>query len=85
MADEGELLAVLQRPLDFLAGLEVDGGGEGEGDSDEETHRAALGPYGLDFDRVVDVHAIRLLYKVAIVKEEGDDESTEDSEATDIL
>lgn len=85
MASEGEQVATLKGPVDLFARFQADGGGECEGDGNEETHRAALGTDGLDFDGVVDLHAGRLLYKVAIVKEEHDDESTEDQGATDIL
>ena len=76
LPDQSEFRAVAQGPLHFLAGFQVDGGGQGQGYGDEQADRAALGTDGLHFDGVIYLHGHRLLYKVAVVKGDLDDELT---------
>jgi hypothetical protein len=52
-ADEVEFIAVEQFPLDRVAGVEADGGGQRDGDVDVEFGAVALRADGLDFQGIV--------------------------------
>jgi hypothetical protein len=66
-----EVLAAAQLPLDLLAGIQTDGGSQSERHGNEQSDRPSLGTDRLHFYWIIDLHAGRLLYKVAIVKEDS--------------
>ncbi|MGH8592700.1 MAG: hypothetical protein ACREV3_02240 [Gammaproteobacteria bacterium] len=52
-ADEMEFVAVEQFPLDRVAGVKADGGGQGDGDVDVKFGAVALRADGLDFQGIL--------------------------------
>jgi len=85
LPDEIEFRSASELPLYFFARIQANRGGQGQRDSDEESHGPALRTNGLHFDRVINLHNCRLLYKVAVVKGDFDDEPTAITGATDVL
>lgn len=62
-----QFAAVEQFPLDFLAGLQADGGGERQREVDVESGLLALGADGLNFKRIFCLHGNKLAYRLITV------------------
>ena len=85
MTDQVEFATSTQEPLHVLAGFKADGGGEGQGHGHKEANGSALATKGLDFDGIFHLHEYRLLYKVANVKGDSNNEPTQVTRATDVF
>jgi len=65
-ANQMQFATVEQFPLDLVARLQADGGGQREGEIDVEARLLSLGTDGLDFERIFCLHSMKLAYRLTL-------------------